>query len=89
MNYPALQFPDRRSGTLPITSITASPTSPKNTSDIDLINALAIVVRSARAQGQSLADLQSEILADDVLLEPSQRRVLSEVVAQAWEQFLI
>jgi hypothetical protein len=86
MNYPALQFPDRRSGTLPTIAL---PISPKNTSDIDLINALAIVVRSARAQGQSLADLQSEVLADDVLLEPSQRRILSEVVAQAWEQFLI
>jgi hypothetical protein len=86
MNYPARQFPDRRSGTL---SIIAPPTPRKTTSDADLIDALAIVVRSARAQGQSLADLQSEVLADDVLLEPSQRRVLSEVVAQAWEQFLI
>jgi hypothetical protein len=86
MNYPALQFPDRRSDTF---SIIAPPTSPKTTSDIDLINALAIVVRSARAQGQTLQELQNEVLADDMLLEASQRRILSEVVAQAWEQFLI
>ncbi len=102
MNYPiSLNFPDSRSGlearsgllpTLnpplsPASSPALSPPDTQSVNEAALIDALAIVVRSARANGQTLADLKLEILADDVLLEPSQRRILSEVVAKAWEQF--
>jgi hypothetical protein len=84
MNYPAsLRFPDSRAGTL----LPISSPSQNTVNATALIDALAIVVRSARANGQTLEDLTLEVLADDVLLEPSQRRILSEVVAQAWEQF--
>jgi hypothetical protein len=46
--------------------------------------AIAGVVQVARAQGQSLEEVLAEVLADDTLLEGSQRRWLGEIVAQAW-----
>ena len=49
-----------------------------------IVTAIAEVVHLARAKGQSLEDLLAEILADDSVLEPPQRRWLSEIVAQAW-----
>ncbi len=57
--------------------------------DNALVEALQIVIRSARAQGQTLADVTAEVLADDPLLSASQRQLLSEVVAMAWEQIPI
>ena len=50
-----------------------------------IVAAIAEVVQLARAKGQSLEELLSEILADDSLLEQAQRRWLSEIVAQAWQ----
>jgi hypothetical protein len=47
--------------------------------------AIAGVVSIARSQGQSLEDLTAEVLADDRLLDPNVRRMLSEIVIQAWE----
>ncbi|MDW8401222.1 MAG: hypothetical protein RMK76_05960 [Gloeomargarita sp. SKYGB_i_bin116] len=47
--------------------------------------AIAGVVRLGRAAGQSLAELQAQILAEDGLLEPATRSWLSQLVAQAWE----
>jgi hypothetical protein len=94
MNYPiSLNFPDSRSGLetrsglLPALNPPLNPPAEQSVNEAALIDALAIVVRFARANGQTLADLKLEVLADDVLLEPSQRRILSEVVAKAWEQF--
>lgn len=55
--------------------------------DMDLVAAaIAGVVQVARSQGQSLDDLMLEVLADDALLDLSQRRRLSEIVAVAWEK---
>ncbi|NER48755.1 MAG: hypothetical protein F6J86_02945 [Symploca sp. SIO1B1] len=51
--------------------------------------AIAGVVQIARQQGQSLEDLTAEVLADDSLLDYSQRRWLSEIVSDAWESLLI
>jgi hypothetical protein len=45
--------------------------------------AIAGVVSIARSQGQSLEDLTAEVLADDRLLDPNVRRMLSEIVIQA------
>ncbi|MBE9032167.1 hypothetical protein IQ266_20725 [filamentous cyanobacterium LEGE 11480] len=69
---------------------------PPNSSDGDglcksvdenaLVDALKIVVISARANGQTLEDVKAEILADDQLLDVSQRTLLSDVVAKAWEE---
>ena len=47
--------------------------------------AIAGVISIARSQGQSLADVTAQVLADDSLLEPSVRKVLSEIMEQAWD----
>ncbi len=47
--------------------------------------AIAGVIQIARQQGQSLADLTAEVLAEDGWLDPVQRRWLSDIVRQAWE----
>lgn len=47
--------------------------------------AIAGVIQVARQQGQSLADLTAEVLAEDSWLDPAQRRWLSDIVRQAWE----
>jgi len=46
---------------------------------------IAGVIKIVRSQGQSLEHLTAEVLADDSLLDQTQRRWLSDVVAQAWE----
>jgi hypothetical protein len=51
-----------------------------------LVESLKVVILSARANGQTLADVTAEVLADDQLLSANQRQLLSEVVAKAWEQ---
>jgi hypothetical protein len=51
-----------------------------------LLSALTIVVLSAREKGQTLSELQAEVLADDMLLDITQRRFLSDIVAKAWER---
>lgn len=48
--------------------------------------AIAGVVQVARDKGQSLEELTAEVLADDALLDWSQRCWLSEIVAQAWQR---
>jgi len=48
-------------------------------------SAIAGVVQIARSRSQSLEDLKAEVLADDNLLDLAQRRWLSEIVAEAWE----
>ena len=49
--------------------------------------AIAGVIQLVSSQGQSLENLTAQVLADDSLLNIQQRRLLSEVVAQAWESF--
>jgi len=49
--------------------------------------AIAGVVKIVRAQGQSLEELTAQVLADDPMLDRQQRRWLSKLVAQAWENF--
>ncbi|MDX2098676.1 MAG: hypothetical protein SFW36_12945 [Leptolyngbyaceae cyanobacterium bins.59] len=47
--------------------------------------AIAGVVVLARSEGRSLEELKTEVLQDDRLLDASQRRWLSDIVAQAWK----
>jgi hypothetical protein len=47
--------------------------------------AIAGVVNSARAQGQSLDELTGLVLAEDQELDWVTRRWLSEIVAEAWQ----
>ncbi|MBD6616631.1 hypothetical protein FNW02_12505 [Komarekiella sp. 'clone 1'] len=49
--------------------------------------AIAGVVKIVRAQGQSLEELTAQVLADDSMLDRQQRRWLSKLLAQAWENF--
>ncbi len=49
--------------------------------------AIAGVIKIVRAQGQSLEELTAQVLADDPMLDLQQRRWLSKLVAQAWENF--
>jgi hypothetical protein len=63
-------------------SVEASAAVDENT----LVEALQVVILSARAQGQTLTEVTAEVLADDQLLSANQRQLLSEVVAKAWEQ---
>ncbi len=49
-----------------------------------IVAAIAGVVHLARAQGQSLEELTSEVMADHRLLDRNSRLLLSEIVAQAW-----
>ncbi len=84
---PAMNYPK------PPTRSSASLISPKHSSSTDgsinenvLLSALTVVVLSAREKGQTLGELQAEVLADDMLLDLTQRRFLSEIVAKAWER---
>lgn len=62
----------------------SQPTAAVEPEDIGL--ALAGVIETARIQGLSLNDLTAEVLADDMLLDPPARRLLSEIVAKAWHE---
>jgi hypothetical protein len=46
---------------------------------------IAGIIRMARAQGQSLDDLTEEILAEDPILDQVQRRWLSQLLTNAWQ----
>ena len=48
-------------------------------------SAIAGVVQIARSRSQSLDELKAEVLADDNLLDLAQRRWLSDIVTQVWE----
>lgn len=50
-----------------------------------IITAIAGVVSIARRQGQSLEDLQQQVLKDDLILDIIQRRWLKDFIAKAWE----
>ncbi|MDJ0677685.1 MAG: hypothetical protein QNJ36_20260 [Calothrix sp. MO_167.B42] len=49
--------------------------------------AIAGVIRIVSSQGQSLEELMTQVLAEDSVLDRQQRRWLSQVMSQAWENF--
>jgi hypothetical protein len=54
--------------------------------DVETIaTAIAGVIKIARSQGLSLEDLTAQLLEDDNLLDRVQRRWLSNIVTQAWQ----
>jgi hypothetical protein len=76
MNYPIPDSPQE------ISALRKQPV------DEELVAAvIAGVVKVVRAQGQSLDQLTAQVLADDPMLDRQQRRWLSQLVAQAWENF--
>jgi hypothetical protein len=81
MNYP---IPPPTAAAMPYDRSAVSGPQPSVNDDI-LVDALQVVVIAARANGQTLADVMTEVLADDPHLTVSQRQLLSEIVAKAWE----
>ena len=76
MNYPIPDSPQE------ISALRKQPV------DEELVAAvIAGVVRVVHAQGQSLDQLTTQVLADDQMLDRQQRRWLSQLVTQAWESF--
>ncbi|MDP5015762.1 hypothetical protein FJR11_13795 [Anabaena sp. UHCC 0187] len=76
MNYPIPDSPQE------ISALRKQPV------DEELVAAvIAGVVKVIRAQGQSLDQLTAQVLAEDQMLDRQQRRWLSQLVAQAWENF--
>ena len=76
MNYPSPDSPQE------ISALRKQPV------DEELVAAvIAGVIRVVRAQGQSLDQLTTQVLADDKMLDRQQRHWLSQLVAQAWENF--
>jgi len=76
MNYPIPESPQE------IVALRQKPI------DEELVaSAIAGVIKIVRAQGQSLEELTAQLLADDPLLDQQQRRWLSQLVAQSWENF--
>ncbi len=56
--------------------------------DAELVaSAIAGVIKLVSSQGQSLEELTAQLLADDPMLNQQQRRWLSQLVTQSWEQF--
>ncbi|MFO5440915.1 MAG: hypothetical protein ACLBM4_20185 [Dolichospermum sp.] len=76
MNYPIPDSPQE------ISALRKQPV------DEELVAAvIAGVVKVVRSQGQSLDQLTAQVLEDDQMLDQQQRRWLSKLVAQAWENF--
>ncbi|MBD1212144.1 hypothetical protein PN480_14820 [Dolichospermum circinale CS-1225] len=76
MNYPIPDSPQE------ISALRKQPV------DEELVAAvIAGVVKVVRSQGQSLDQLTAQVLEDDPMLDQQQRRWLSKLVAQAWENF--
>ena len=50
-----------------------------------IVTAIAGVVSIARKKGQSLEDLQKQILQDDLILDIIHRRWLKDLIAKVWE----
>lgn len=76
MNYPIPVSPQE---------IVALPQKPLNEELV--ASAIAGIIQLARSQGQSLDDLTAEVLAEDSLLDHSQRCWLSNIVIQTWESW--
>lgn len=74
MNYP---IPPRTSESI--------PQKPEAVTEELILQAIFLVIQTARSQGQSLDEVKAEVLADDMLLDAQQRRRLSDIVAQAWD----
>ena len=74
MNYP-----------IPATTEEILALGNKSINEDIIITAIAGVISIARKQGQSLEDLQKQILQDDLILDIIQRRWLKDLIAKAWE----
>jgi hypothetical protein len=82
MEYTALEtLKNSDSGQQPVRSRRS-----QSVSEDHIASAIVSVIETARAKGQSLEDVLAELRADDALLDPKLRYLLSDIVAQAWTQ---
>lgn len=68
------------------------PQATRNAKPVDetlISGAIAGVVRAAQRQGQTIEELQAEMLADHQMLAWEERRLLSEIVTEAWQRMAI
>jgi hypothetical protein len=87
MNYPLSASRHRAPFSKSALAPASSPVlDPAPLSDSLLLSALTVVVLTARDKGQTLAELQAEVLAEDLLLDRHQRLFLSDIVSKAWER---
>lgn len=61
---------------------------PLTVDDDVIVAALEGAITAAWSQGQSLEEVTAQVLADDRLLDPAMRRLLSDIVAQAWHHIV-
>jgi len=54
-----------------------------------IAGAIAGVVRAAQRRGQTIEELQAEMLADHQMLSLEERLLLSDIVTEAWERMAI
>jgi hypothetical protein len=64
----------------------ANSAPPRGINEDLIAKAIVSVIQSARSRGQSLDEVMAELLADDALLDAKVRHLLSDIVAQAWNQ---
>lgn len=76
MNYP-----------IPATTEEILALGNKSINEDTIITAIAGVIAIARKKGQSLEDIQQQVLQDDLILDIMQRRWLKDFIAKAWELF--
>ena len=74
MNYP-----------IPATTEEILALGNKSINEDIVVTAIAGVVNIARKKGQSLEDLQQQVLQDDLILDIIQRRWLKDLIAKAWK----
>ena len=70
---------------IPVTTEEILALGNKSINEDVIVTAIAGVVSIARKQGQSLEDLQQQVLQDDLILDIIQRRWLKDFIAKAWE----
>ncbi len=70
---------------IPVTTEEILALGKKSISEDIIALAIAAVVKIARLQGQSLEEIQEQVLQDDSILDLVQRRWLKDLVAKAWE----
>ncbi|MBD0267933.1 hypothetical protein [Pseudanabaena sp. FACHB-2040] len=63
-----------------------SPRSAAPVTEDHVLAAIVGVIQAARQQGQSLEEVQAALLADDALLELPVRKLLTDIVVEAWNR---
>ena len=68
----------------PLTELSSQAADP--VTEEHVLAAIVGVIQAARQQGQSIEEVQAAVLADDALLEMPIRKLLSDIVVEAWNR---